>query len=259
MSNKRYTAIQPPTKVSDWNGSLVRTKRDMQNGFVRIPAGTILAIDGPATSKKHLKGESCPHCGIAPKITIKGDRGSFLADVEFVKEVEVKSFPITCSPKEGYVVVPRDEASGGWREDDEYVVIRKNGTQDELWLVCLRGEMAGHAVRESTIDGSQWMAVGFDAFAEMINVYYVDFGGYGDHKYGPVDSEKLAELIDEYVFRDIDNEINPIINVKCVMREQYLREAGKWDSVYDRLREDPEQFMERFHERQAAKNTGKVE
>lgn len=87
MSNKQYTPAPPPAKVSEWDGRLVRTKRDMRNGYVGIPAGTILTIDGPATSKKHLTGESCPHCGIAPKITLKGDRQSFLSDVEFVDEV----------------------------------------------------------------------------------------------------------------------------------------------------------------------------
>lgn len=103
----KYNAVTPPKKVADWDGHTVRTKRDMKNGFVFIPSGTIMTISGKA-SKKSLSGCPCECCGIAPQITLKGDRNTILEDVEFIEiAIDEEKF------------VPLDENDGEHLEIDE--------------------------------------------------------------------------------------------------------------------------------------------
>lgn len=45
-------------------GKLVKTDRDLQNGFARIPAGTKAKITGTSWAGFTILSEKCPHCGI---------------------------------------------------------------------------------------------------------------------------------------------------------------------------------------------------
>lgn len=82
----KYINVAPPKNVSGWEGKTIRTKVQMSNGFGTIPPGTIMTISGKA-SKKSLCGSPCQCCGVAPKITLKGDRKYILELVEFVQEI----------------------------------------------------------------------------------------------------------------------------------------------------------------------------
>lgn len=151
------------------------------------------------------------------------------------------TFSITCTPKEGYVAVRRNKETKERDEDNKYVFVKKSGT-DDLWMVCLRGEHAGEALKESEIDGDQWMVMEFEHWDEVIEVYYADFGGYGNNKIGPVSIESLAEEIAERARSSYENEVEPNITMKQMTREAFMREAGTWNSVYDALRLTPDKF-----------------
>jgi hypothetical protein len=161
------------------------------------------------------------------------------------------TFNITCTPKEGYIAVRRNTETKERDEDNQYLFVRKNGT-NELWMVCMRGEYAGEALKESEIDGDQWMVMEFYGWDEVIEVYYADFGGFGNNKIGPLEMDSLAEEIVERIRSSYDNEVEPNIKMEQMTREEYLRKSGTWNSGYDILRENPEKFMEKFLERQKA-------
>ena len=63
--NRGAYAHTPEWKLK---GRKVRTMRDLENGWGRIPAGTIATI-----TKKHggfsLMTEPCPHCGLRASIS----------------------------------------------------------------------------------------------------------------------------------------------------------------------------------------------
>ncbi|MHB1692604.1 MAG: hypothetical protein ACYCUW_01800 [bacterium] len=96
-----YQIITAPAHVNDWKGKVVRTKYDMSNGFMVIPAGTLMTISttGPVI---YLDGDECPHCGARPSISIKGDRDSKLMHFNFIKKDFIKTtpdIPITAKPE----------------------------------------------------------------------------------------------------------------------------------------------------------------
>ena len=79
--------MKAPRNQKDWEGKKVRLLVEATNGFVSIPRGTVLTIITAAnTSRKSLRGERCPHCGIAPIVSISGPRREFLRMVEFLDE-----------------------------------------------------------------------------------------------------------------------------------------------------------------------------
>jgi len=71
--------------MKDWRGRKVRTRVGFDNGFFRIPAGTVLVID-VAGLVKHLRGLPCTSCGVAPVVSVAATRDEFLSMVEFLPE-----------------------------------------------------------------------------------------------------------------------------------------------------------------------------
>lgn len=161
-------------------------------------------------------------------------------------------YSVVCTPKEGYVAVRRDPATKERDEENRYVFIKKAGN-DDLWLVCMRGERAGEALSDSDINGEEWIVMEFEHWDEVIEVYYADFGGFGDNKIGPVNLEVLADEIAERVRFNYENEIEPAIKMQQMTREEFMRQSGIWNSVFDDLRETPEKFVEKFLQKQKDK------
>ncbi|MDA8273016.1 MAG: hypothetical protein M0Z72_04680 [Deltaproteobacteria bacterium] len=83
-----YQVVEAPKKVADWRGKLVRFKREIRNGYVIIPAGTIATIGSPEIVTE-FECEPCKCCGIRARISIKGNREIKLTDIEFVEPVPV--------------------------------------------------------------------------------------------------------------------------------------------------------------------------
>lgn len=91
------------------------------------------------------------------------------------------TFSLTCTPKEGYIANRRNLETNEIDKDNKYVFIKKIKT-DDLWLVCIRGERAGEALSDSDFDGEEWIVMEFMNWDEVIEVYYADFGSFGDNK-----------------------------------------------------------------------------
>jgi hypothetical protein len=70
------------------------------------------------------------------------------------------TFSITCTPREGYVAIRYNSETKERDEDNRYVFVKKTGT-DELWMVCMRGDNAGEALKESEVNGDEWMVDDF--------------------------------------------------------------------------------------------------
>jgi len=85
--------MKAPKSQKDWEGKKVRLLIEATNGIVSIPRGTVLTITIAAnTPRKSLRGEPCPHCGIAPIVSISAPRREFLRMVEFLDEgAEIKA------------------------------------------------------------------------------------------------------------------------------------------------------------------------
>ena len=81
-----YQVVESPKKVADWRGKLVRFKREMRNGYIIIPAGTMATIESPGIVT-HFECELCKCCGIRARISIKGNREQKLTDIEFIEPV----------------------------------------------------------------------------------------------------------------------------------------------------------------------------
>ncbi|MDA8298728.1 MAG: hypothetical protein M0Z57_01815 [Deltaproteobacteria bacterium] len=81
-----YQVVEAPKKVADWRGKLVRFKREMRNGYIIIPAGTIATIGSPEIVTE-FECEPCKCCGIRARISIIGNREIKLLDIEFVEPV----------------------------------------------------------------------------------------------------------------------------------------------------------------------------
>lgn len=162
------------------------------------------------------------------------------------------TFSVTCTPKEGYIANRRNLETKEIDKDNKYVFIKKTKT-DDLWLVCIRGEKAGEALSDSDFDGEEWIVMEFEHWDEVIEVYYADFGGFGDNKIGPVDLEALSDEIAERVRFNYENEVEPAIKMQQMTREEFLRQSNTWNSVYDVLRKTPKKFMKQFLQKQKDK------
>lgn len=150
-----------------------------------------------------------------------------------------------CEPIEGYVAIRRNLETKERDEDNKYVFIKKTGT-DDLWMVCMRGERSGEALRFGDINEDEWMVNELDGWSDTVEAYYADFGGYGKTKIGPVDIDYLMDEVATRLRSSMDNEIEPNIKMVQIKREDFLRQSEQWNSVYDKLREDPEAYMDRF-------------
>lgn len=155
------------------------------------------------------------------------------------------TFQVTCDPKEGYVANRRNIETKVIDEENRYVFIKKSKA-DEMWLVCIRGINAGEALKESEINSEEWIVMEFEHWDEVVEVYYADFGGFGDNKIGPVNLESLAEEIGERARFNYENEVEPNIKMKQMTREEFMRQSNTWNDVYDVLRKTPKKFMKQF-------------
>lgn len=57
-----------PRRMADWEGRKVRTLREIVNGYMVIPAGTVATITR-ARSGVTLRGDACGHCGVAVSVS----------------------------------------------------------------------------------------------------------------------------------------------------------------------------------------------
>lgn len=151
-----------------------------------------------------------------------------------------------CDPIEGYIAIRRNPETKESDTSSHYTFIKKDGTDNELWMVCMRGERLGEALRFSEVNEEEWLINELDGWSDIIEGYYADFGGYGKSKIGPVSAEYLIDEITTRVKSSIDNEIEPTIKMVQMKREDFLRQSDQWNSVCDKLREDPEAYMEKF-------------
>ncbi len=56
-------------RVGDWQGCIARTARELTSGRVRIPAGTLVAVDHYSSRGASIEGAQCPTCGVAVRMT----------------------------------------------------------------------------------------------------------------------------------------------------------------------------------------------
>lgn len=152
---------------------------------------------------------------------------------------------MTCEPKEGYVAVRRDPVTKEKFYNNHYLFVKKAGTDNELWLVCIRGNRAGEALRLSEINEDEWIIEELDAWDDKISVYYIDNSG-------PMDLDSLRDEIARRLYGGKGDEISPVIRAEQMTRGAYLRIAKLWKTVNDKLRENPECLIGDFYKRQAA-------
>lgn len=157
MKVEKYNVVTPPKKVAEWEGHTVLTKRDMKNGFVSIPSGTIMTISGKA-SKKSLSGFPCKCCGIAPQITLKGDRNTILEDVEFIEiAIDEEEFVPLAENHEEHLEIDEMEVGKYYRLTyPNYTLIgklkRKNGVN--LFWIAPVIKIGGDEQRVDFVDWS---------------------------------------------------------------------------------------------------------
>jgi hypothetical protein len=122
-----YQIITAPALVNDWKGKAIKTKYTMSNGFMVIPAGTIMTISttGPVV---YLDGDECPHCGSRPSISIKGDRESKSRHFNFIAKDSIESAPdmtTTAKPEvKEYKTMEPPKLMGDW--DNKTVKLKKD-------------------------------------------------------------------------------------------------------------------------------------
>ena len=76
--------IEAPKRVADWEGCKVTNVRELRNGRMVIPVGSLLTIN-KATTRKSLSAEPCPHCGVKKIIGIKDTAKDFKREFRFVR------------------------------------------------------------------------------------------------------------------------------------------------------------------------------
>ncbi|MHB1546167.1 MAG: hypothetical protein ACYCSB_03895 [bacterium] len=122
-----YQIITAPAHVNDWKGKAVRTKYNMSNGFMVIPAGTLMTITttGPVV---YLDGAECPYCGARPSISIKGDRDSKLMHFNFIAKDSIEITPnvpvTTQSEIKEYKTMEPPKLMGDW--DNKTVKLKRD-------------------------------------------------------------------------------------------------------------------------------------
>lgn len=73
-----------PKRLMDAIGRRVRTKMVLTTTQMEIPAGSVLTVERNTTlwGNLRLKGAKCPHCGVAPVLTVSAAAVIFLAPDE---------------------------------------------------------------------------------------------------------------------------------------------------------------------------------
>ena len=67
-----------PKLRRDWIGCTVRAKRDIRNGYMMLPAGTLFIVDS-AHRKANLRSKRCDCCGMWMFVTqVEWDALEFL-------------------------------------------------------------------------------------------------------------------------------------------------------------------------------------
>ena len=84
--DKKYKVINPPKKVSDWRGLLVRSKCETSTPVAVFKKGTIFLVKSSGVSKT-LETLACECCGIKAVMRIVGNAEYFLNKFEFVEQI----------------------------------------------------------------------------------------------------------------------------------------------------------------------------
>lgn len=84
--DKKYKVINPPKKVSDWRGLLVRSKCETSTPVAIFKKGTIFLVKSSGVSKT-LETIPCECCGIKAVMRIVGNAEYFLNKFEFVEQI----------------------------------------------------------------------------------------------------------------------------------------------------------------------------
>ena len=77
-------AVKPPKRMSDWVGAHVKTLYAMENGYAKIPSGSVAVVTGVSRGF-NLEFAPCSCCSM----TIKASR----VRPEHLEIVELKSAP----------------------------------------------------------------------------------------------------------------------------------------------------------------------
>lgn len=84
--DKKYEVIEPPKKVSDWKGLLVKSKCETSTPIAVFKKGTIFLVKSSGVSKT-LETLPCECCGIKATMRIVGNAEYFLNKFEFVEQI----------------------------------------------------------------------------------------------------------------------------------------------------------------------------
>jgi len=63
-----------PRLKRDWIGRKVRTLVELKNGYVRIPAGTVMTVTYSRAGLS-LESDPCEHCGVRASVNRVSERG----------------------------------------------------------------------------------------------------------------------------------------------------------------------------------------
>lgn len=80
--SEQYSVVPHPKLKRDYPGRVVRTTRELKNGWVIIPAGAVAGITYQSPKGSTLTGNPCNCCGVRPIISHVG-----MDDIEFIEPV----------------------------------------------------------------------------------------------------------------------------------------------------------------------------
>lgn len=78
----QYTVVPHPKLKREYEGRTVRTTRELKNGWVIIPAGSVAVITIQSPKGSELTFNPCGCCGVRPIISHVG-----MDDIEFIEPV----------------------------------------------------------------------------------------------------------------------------------------------------------------------------
>jgi len=88
-----YRRIDPPKKVSDWEGRKVLSLYPVANMLGEMPEGTVFVVKYTTSKTKSLITEPCECCGLKYSVTIQDPKEAFLKRFVFVEEERIALSP----------------------------------------------------------------------------------------------------------------------------------------------------------------------
>ncbi|MBB4861595.1 hypothetical protein HNP46_000406 [Pseudomonas nitritireducens] len=79
-----YAVVPHPKLKREYVGRLVRTTKELRNGWGSIPAGTVATVTSQSPKGSFIEAEPCGCCGIKAFMSYLG-----VDDIEFIEPIKV--------------------------------------------------------------------------------------------------------------------------------------------------------------------------